>query len=227
MLGRFLGSTRRRSVAATRVLASAAAFVLVASGCGSDSDTSSTRAEADLRAGVLTAPPSLPLPPESPDLPIPTTPRTTLPEPAVIPVDSYADEPVIEIGTMEIPKIGLNHRIFRGVTLNNLDNGPSHWPGTAVPGQPGNTVFAGHRTTNGAPFLRLDELEPGDEVTFRVEGVRSTYHVTGGEIVGPEAVWIADQTADATGTLYACHPPGWATYRIVVKLALVSAVPDL
>ena len=182
----------------------------------------------------MSAPPTLPLPAEVPEPPppppVPESTTTTvvqpLPaprsEPSSIPSDSYAAEPITEIGSMQIPKIGLDHRIFQGVTLNNIDHGPSHWPGTALPGQKGNTVFAAHRTTRTHPFLRIDELAPGDEVIFRVNGVRSTYAVTGNDIVPPEAVWIANQTADATGTLYACHPPGWATYRFVVKLALTS-----
>ncbi len=82
-----------------------------------------------------------------------TTTTTTVPEevvdnarqPISIPKDSYAPESIVELGTIEIPKIGLYHRTMQGVTLRNIDHGPSHWPGTALPGEPGNTVFAGHR----------------------------------------------------------------------------------
>ena len=158
-----------------------------------------------------------------------TTTTTTVPEPAVesrpqpvgIPKDSYAPEPIVEYGTIEIPKIGLYHRTMQGVTLRNIDHGPSHWPGTAEPGQPGNTVFAGHRVTRTHPFRHMDQLEPGDEVIFTVGDVRSTYRVTGSLIVGPNDSWIANQTENATGTLYACHPPGSAAYRYVVRLELV------
>ena len=83
-------------------------------------------------------------------------------------------------------------------------------------------MFAGHRVTNSHPFRHLDQLVAGDEVIFTVAGVRSVYRVTGSMIVGPDDTWIADQTPDATGTLYACHPPGSLAYRIVVKLALAS-----
>ena len=108
------------------------------------------------------------------------------------------------------------------MTLHNIDLGPSHWTGTALPGQPGNTVFAGHRITNSHPFRHLDQLVAGDEVIFTVDGVRSVYRVTGSMVVGPDETWIADQTPDATGTLYACHPPGSLAYRYVVKLALAA-----
>jgi len=35
-------------------------------------------------------------------------------------------------------------------------------------------------------------------------------------------VWITDQTSDATATLFACHPPGSVTQRIVVHLQLTG-----
>ena len=142
--------------------------------------------------------------------------------PARVPNNPYANEPLVEIGTIEIPKIGLNHRIFRGISLRTIDHGPSHWPGTANPGQVGNAVFAGHRVTHSKPFRNIDQLAPGDEVIFNVEGVRSVYVVTGSEVVTPKALHIVDQTPTPTATLFACHPPGSARFRYVVRLALQS-----
>lgn len=177
----------------------------------------------------LTAPPQLPLPSAAPAAPQPAPPTTVvepLPFPIAIPDDSYADEPVVEYGSIEIPKIGLSHATYEGVTLHNIDEGPSHWPGTAHPGQRGNAVFAGHRVTHSHPFRRVDELEPGDEVIFKANGVRSVYRVTATMVVWPDATWIADQTSEPTATLYACHPPGSAAQRYVVQMALASAAPD-
>ena len=180
------------------------------------------------------APRAEPAPPEVPFLtgPPPTTrvyadptqppPGPSLPSPIPIPPDSYAPEPVVEIGTMEIPAIGLTHRIFQGVTLHNIDLGPSHWTGSALPGEMGNTVFAGHRSTHSQPFLRIDALEPGDSVIFTVHGRRSTYRVTGHLVVRPADSWIAQQTSAFTGTLYACHPIGSVAERYVVLLEMVA-----
>jgi sortase A len=167
---------------------------------------------------------------------IPTTttteaPTTTAPvqvtrpsRPVAAPREAYAVEPIVEIGTIEIPKIGLNHRIMHGISMRNIDNGPSHWPGTAMPGEAGNTVFAGHRVTHTHPFLRINELAPGDLVIFHVNGLKSTYNVTGSEVVYPDNLGIVNQTETATGTLFACHPPHSARQRYVVHLALVDSV---
>jgi sortase A len=141
------------------------------------------------------------------------------------PVDGRVRDngPVVQIGTIEIPKIGLVHPIFEGNTLTQIDHGPSHWPGTAMPGQRGNAVFAGHRVTHTHPFRNIDQLQPGDLVYFTVGGVRWAYRVTGHQVVTPKDTWIVAQTPDATATLFGCHPPGSARYRYVVRLELVPS----
>ena len=42
--------------------------------------------------------------------------------------------PSLQLGTIEIPKIGISKSIYEGITLTTLDHGPGHWPGTAMPG---------------------------------------------------------------------------------------------
>jgi len=49
---------------------------------------------------------------------------------------------------------------------------------------------------------------------------RFVYTVVSSEIVKPDALWVVDQTPEATATLFACHPPGRVSERIVVHLAL-------
>ncbi len=161
----------------------------------------------------------------------PETTTTAAPKPAperlaggaiAPPRDSYAPEPIQEIGRIEIPKIGLDHQVMHGITLRNIDHGPSHWPGTPLPGEAGNTVFAGHRVTHSHPFRRINELEPGDEIFFTVAGIRTRYLVTGHEVVAPSRLDIVDPTPTPTATLFACHPPGSARQRYVVRAALAS-----
>lgn len=156
-----------------------------------------------------------------------TTVPTTVPtsRPVDPPANAYADEPHVVLGTMEIPKLGLSVPLNQGISLKSIDRGPSHWPGTAIPGNVGNTVIAGHRVTHSKPFRHIDSLVAGDEIIFTVDGTRSVYAVTDHEVVTPDATWIVTQTEDARATLFACHPPGSARYRYVVRAALVSASP--
>jgi sortase A len=149
-----------------------------------------------------------------------TTVADTLPNPEAVPVDPRAPEPLVELGTIEIPKIGVSKSIYEGITLTTLDHGPGHWPGTAMPGHVGNVVIAGHRVSHDKPFRHLEQLEVGDDVIMTTADGRFVYKVTGTEVVFPDALWIADQTADYTATLFACHPAGSTRQRIVVHLAL-------
>ena len=144
-----------------------------------------------------------------------------LPTPAAPPAPRAA-EVTSQIGTIEIPKLGITKSLYEGVTLTTLDKGPGHWPGTAQPGQLGNVVIAGHRTSHDKPFRHIDQLVPGDQVIFTLGSDTFVYEVTGTTIVKPDALYIIDQTSTPTATLFACHPPGSTKQRIVVSLALVA-----
>jgi len=200
-----------------RALSLAAACVLgLAGACASPAPNAKAPTPAPALAPTL---PPLAISPPTTGLP----PGPVLPEPIAIPADSYAPEPVVQLGTIEIPAIGLKHRLYQGVTLNNIDKGPSQWTGSALPGEMGNVVVAGHRVTHSQPFRRINELEPGDEVIFTVDARRTVYRVTGHLIVRPQDSWIADQTPDYTATLYACHPLGSMAERYVVRLEMVRS----
>jgi len=151
-----------------------------------------------------------------------TTVAAELPNPESPPADPRAAETLTQVGTIEIPKIGVSKPMFEGITLTTLDHGPGHWPGTAMPGQLGNVVIAGHRVSHDKPFRNIDKLVPGDDVIMTTADGRFDYKVTGTDIVYPDALWIVDQTPDYTATLFACHPAGSTRQRIVVHLALAS-----
>jgi sortase A len=142
--------------------------------------------------------------------------------PIDVPADPYAKEAIVELGRIAIPKLGLDHKLMNGVTLNNIDQGPSHWPGSAYPGQVGNTVIAGHRVTHSHPFRNLDQLVVGDTIIVTARGMKATYAVTETFVVFPNQMQIVDQTTTPILTLFACHPPHSAKQRIVVRGALVA-----
>ncbi|MFN3255754.1 MAG: class E sortase [Ilumatobacter sp.] len=160
--------------------------------------------------------------------PAPTTAPATVaetlpaqpPEPIAPPPDPRGFEEQIRLGDIAIPKLGVAEPLLSGIRLTTLDNGPGHWPGTAMPGQIGNVVVAAHRTSHGGPFRNIDQLVAGDVVEFTIDGDVIEYIVTGTEIVNPDAIWIVDQTDTPTATLFACHPPGSVAQRIVVHLEL-------
>ena len=149
-----------------------------------------------------------------------STSTTTLPRQLTTPVDPPADngdEPVIELGTLSIPAIGVEMTMYEGIRMRTLDRGPGHWPGSAMPGELGNVVVGGHRTTHHRVFRDLDRLVAGDEIGFRdADGTEHVYLVDRVEIVTPDAMWVVNPTDTPTATLFACHPPGSTRERIIV-----------
>lgn len=117
--------------------------------------------------------------------------------------------------------------ILDDVTTDDLTRGPGHYPGTAMPGQPGNFAVAGHRTTYGAPFFHLDVLRAGDlvHVTDR-RGRRFTYKVAGQRVVEPSDVSVIASDPLGTGrptlTLTTCNPRFSAAERLIVHAQLVT-----
>ena len=117
------------------------------------------------------------------------------------------------VARLMIPKIDLDWFVVQGVTKHDLAKGPGHFRETPMPGQLGNAAIAGHRTTHGAPFGDLDELEPGDQITVETLSGTFVYEVTNTLIVNPDEYGLVIPTTDptvATLTLATCHPE----YRI-------------
>lgn len=147
--------------------------------------------------------------------PATTTTTTTTPPPPP-PADGEA------VAHIVIPRIGVDKIVVEGVSRDDLKKGPGHYPQTPLPGQPGNAAIAGHRTTYGAPFHRIDELEPGDEIQITTLQGSFTYEVSGQQIVSPSQVEVVNDQGDDRLTLTSCHPKYSAAQRIIVTAMLVD-----
>jgi sortase A len=131
---------------------------------------------------------------------------------------------LVVMGRLRIPRLGLDTNVYEGNTLDVIDHGPGHYPDAPLPGRQGNVVIAGHRVTHSRPFRNLDTLQPGDQAIFDLpDGGHHVYEFTGHEIVTPDRVEVTAQTSDYRATMFGCHPPGSAKYRIVAYWKLVSA----
>lgn len=175
------------------------------------------------RRDELETPVTVTVPPEDT---APETPDTTIP---VQPVDFHPETAVDEgapFGTIRIPSIDVDRVLFGGVTPSTLNQGPGHMPWTPLPGQPGNAVISGHRTTHGAPFFDLDRLQPGDVIAVETAIGVHEYTVRDTIIVTEHDVWVTDPKPGAWLTLTTCHPKFSAAQRLVVQAELTSG-PNL
>jgi sortase A len=156
------------------------------------------------------------------------------------------------IANIYMPRLGSDYHftIVEGTNDADLEKGPGHYTGTALPGQVGNFAVAGHRVGKGEPFLNLDQLQPGDSVVietvtdwyvYKVLGDTATGNlatpgiegVVGREIVPPSDVKVILPVPDHSGTnptaslitLTTCTPKFSATDRMIVHGTLARTVP--
>ena len=149
----------------------------------------------------------------------------------VLPVvpTGYADFSVGDgIARIITSRIGLDAIVVELSGLDDSDNlkrGPGHIPGTAYPGQAGNMVISGHRTTYGAPFRHIEQLLAGDEILLMTADNRYSYEVYDQRIVEPSDLTVLEQGGESKLTLTACHPWYSAAQRIVVISRLTNSEP--
>lgn len=148
--------------------------------------------------------------------------------------DSVAEgQPLTRI---KIPAIGLDALVVEGTDPKALRAGAGHYKQTSLPCRSGNVGIAGHRTTYGKPFNRLDELKVGQEITLVLPDNECRYRI----VAGPSgrsrpgrgaAAWIThplDSTVLAPSdgsmlTLTTCHPKGSAAKRLIILAELIDS----
>ena len=151
----------------------------------------------------------------------PADPSTvTTPTTVVAPPSAPSGEAVAVI---KIPKIGVEQAVVEGTGVGDLRKGPGHYRNTPLPGQPGNAAIAGHRTTYGAPFNRIDELAPGDPILVTTLQGNFKYVVSEAPFpVSPSKNDVLFNKSDNRLTLTTCHPKYSAEKRLIVVATLAA-----
>ncbi len=132
-----------------------------------------------------------------------------------------------------IDRIGLETLVVEGTSPAALRAGAGHYPNTPLPGQAGNVAIAGHRTTYGKPFNRLDEVRLGDDIWLSTPAGDHRYAVapapegwTGNPFITSPSNWgVVTETSGSMLTLTTCHPKGSARQRLIVRAELVESFP--
>lgn len=129
------------------------------------------------------------------------------------------------LGKLLIPAIGVSEYVVEGTDTANLRKGPGHYPATPLPGQHGTVAIAGHRTTYGAPFRRLNQLHRRDRIVIELPYGTFIYRVEKTQIVDDSALWITKRVGYDRLVLSACHPLYSAAQRIVAFARLEARRP--
>lgn len=160
---------------------------------------------------------------------ITTTQVETTPVGEVTPTPSPTPVPekiVIQaIGRIKIPKIDVDLPIAEGATVYNLRYAIGHYIHSVQPGQPGWSIYLGHRSYNyGRMFNRMGEVETGDKIIIETKKYRYTYEVDRIDVVDPDTLFyeFSVPTDEARIMLVTCTPIRIASHRMLVKGILIK-----
>lgn len=140
--------------------------------------------------------------------------------------------PSTALAVLRVPEFGNDYAVpvLEGTTAEVLKEGIGRYTGSADAGEVGNFALAGHRTTYGAPFNPIAELDLGDRVVVETAGSYYVYRVVDTLIVDPSEISViapvpgrpGETPVEAYLTMTSCHPMFSARQRYIVHAVLES-----
>jgi len=130
----------------------------------------------------------------------------------------YADEPSKilpmyyndgSIGTLSIPKLNINVKVYEGETLDNMKTGVGHFSDTSV--WDGNVGIAGHNRGVPSSIGSIKNLSNGDKITYTTQYGTRTYEVCSKR-----------QIAETDTSVL-----GWSAYNIINIITCVENTPGM
>jgi len=121
------------------------------------------------------------------------------------------------IGEIQVSRLELNAIVVQGDSPANLRRAVGHISTSALPGEHGNVVLAGHRDTF---FRPLHDIRLGDEIKFTTPARSFEYLVESIEVVAPNDIQVLEPSTGQELTFVTCFPfhfVGPAPKRFVVR----------
>jgi sortase A len=107
------------------------------------------------------------------------------------------------VARLDVPRLGLSVAVLQGTNSRVLALGAGHIPGTALPGDLGNSGIAGHRDTF---FRELRDIREKDEIQLQTAAGAFRYEVDWVKVVAPEDLSVLAPSAESALTLVTCYP---------------------
>jgi len=106
------------------------------------------------------------------------------------------------VARLVIPAIDLDEIVTEGVGPVELNGGPGHFPGSVLPGEPGNAIVSAHRDRH---FRRVGELVVGSRIRTETRSRTVEWVITERRIVSRDTPSLFEES-EATLTLTTCWP---------------------
>lgn len=118
-----------------------------------------------------------------------------------------------------IPQIGVNEKINN----ESLNQGVLNDPGDSVPTK-NPVILYGHRTLQGSPFLRLNEISVGDSLLLEWPGIGEVNYTVKNTTIVPADYEL---TAEGENSLYliTCDPIGSTENRLIIHAEVNDVSP--
>ena len=128
------------------------------------------------------------------------------------------------VAKLTFPRLDESLFVVEGVDQADLRRGPGHLPGSALPGDDGNVVVAGHRDTH---FRLLKDIRKGDDIVLETRTGLFLYRVKKMSIVTPQNTASIQPSSSAVLHLITCYPfyyVGAAPKRYIVEAGLAATL---
>jgi sortase A len=129
------------------------------------------------------------------------------------------------VARLRIPALGVGEIVVNGTDHGSLKRGPGRYLGSAMPGEGKLVYIAGHRTTYGAPFSRIDRLHKGDRVSLELPYATIEYAITGSRVVPASQTSVLKSKGYEQLVLQACHPRFFASHRYLAYAKPIRVTP--
>lgn len=129
------------------------------------------------------------------------------------------------VARLRIPALGVGEIVVNGTDRGSLKRGPGRYLGSAMPGEGKLVYIAGHRTTYGAPFSRIDRLHKGDRVSLELPYATIEYAITGSRVVPASQTSVLRSKGYEQLVLQACHPRFFASHRYLAYAKPIRVTP--
>ena len=126
----------------------------------------------------------------------------------------------IDAPTVLIPSVGIQEKINE----ESLSQGVLHDPDSYNPTE-GDVILFGHRTLQGSPFLRLNDVKVGDSIVLEWPGIGEETYTVKDSVVVPASSNLDASEGGNTLYLVTCDPIGSSANRLIIQAELSNTGP--